>query len=289
MNVVRLGWTLVHFLWQGALIAAVYAAARRFLSGANGRYVLACVALAFMMAAPAVTWFTLGPSDAAPEVAMDQTAKVSSTLVPLPRTVQSSVPAAQGMPWLQWAVTVWLVGASAFSIRLLGGWAMAARLRWTSTRPAPIEWSLAMDRLRARLGLARAVGLRVSAMVQSPVVISAWRPLILVPVGMLAGLPAAQVEALLVHELAHIRRHDYVVNLLQSVAEALLFYHPAVWWVSNEIRKERECCCDDDAVALTGDLPPGGEVPRSAWCCWPQRLTACSRRLHRGRVFRSRP
>jgi beta-lactamase regulating signal transducer with metallopeptidase domain len=98
------------------------------------------------------------------------------------------------------------------------------------------------------------VGLRVSAMVQSPVVIGAWRPLVLVPVGMLTGLPAAQVEALLMHELAHIRRHDYLVNLLQSVAEALLFYHPAVWWVSSQIRKERECCCDDAAVAVSGDV-----------------------------------
>ena len=255
MNVMRFGWTLVHFLWQGALIAAVYAAVRRFIGGANGRYWLACAALAAMMAAPVVTWFALGQSEAVPAVvAADRTARVPSTAAVLPLAVVSTVPAGQQLPWLKWAVTIWLVGASAFSVRLLGGWAMAARLRWKSTRPAPIEWLWAMDRLRARLGLARAVGLRVSAMVQSPVVIGAWRPLVLVPVGMLTGVPAAQVEALLVHELAHIRRHDYLVNLLQSLAEALLFYQPAVWWVSNEIRKERECCCDDAAVAVSGDV-----------------------------------
>jgi len=250
MNVMRFGWTLVHFLWQGALIAAVYAALRRFVGGANGRYLLACAALVAMMAAPVVTWFALGQSDVPPAVvAADRTARVPSTATPLSFAAVSSVPAERELPWLEWAVTIWLVGASAFSVRLLGGWAMAARLRWTSTRPAPIEWLWAMDGLRARLGLARAVGLRVSAMVELPVTIGAWRPLILVPVGMLTGLPAAQVEVLLVHELAHIRRHDYLVNLLQSLAEALLFYHPAVWWVSGHIRVEREHCCDDAAVA----------------------------------------
>src|ERR1700677_2488212 len=72
------------------------------------------------------------------------------------------------------------------------------------------------------------------------------------PGGALAGLPVDQVEALLAHELAHIWRNDYLVNLLQSVAEAVLFYHPAVWWVSEQIRAERELCCDDLAVAACG-------------------------------------
>lgn len=275
MNVMRFGWALVHFLWQGALIAAVYTAVRRFVGGANGRYLLACAALAAMMVAPGVTWVALRQSDSAPAVvAADRTARVPSTAAVLPLAVASSVPAARQLPWLQWAVTIWLLGASAFSVRLLGGWAMAARLRWTSTRPAPIEWLRAMDRLRARLGLARAVGLRVSAMVKSPVVIGAWRPLVLVPVGMLTGLPASQVEALLMHELAHIRRHDYLVNLLQSVAEALLFYHPAVWWVSSQIRKERECCCDDAAVAMSGDVMEYVSALAELAASRPMRLSA---------------
>lgn len=78
--------------------------------------------------------------------------------------------------------------------------------------------------------------------------------MILLPVGALAGLPPQQLEAIIAHELAHIRRHDYLVNLLQAVIEALLFYHPAVWWVSRQIRQEREHCCDDLAVAVSGDL-----------------------------------
>ena len=258
MNTMRLGWTLVHFLWQGMLLAAVYAAVRRFVGGANGRYLLACGALAVMMAAPVVTWFAIGQSDAAPAIAPDFTARVPggvpSVRVGLPIEVRAVVPIQPQTAWLRWTVAIWLFGASLLSVRLLGGWLLAARLRWRMTRPAPIEWRQAVERLRSRLGVARAVGLRVSSLVQSPVVIGAWRPLILAPVGMLTGMPSAQVEALLIHELAHIRRHDYLVNLLQSVAEALLFYHPAVWWVSGHIRTERERCCDDAAVSVSGDV-----------------------------------
>ena len=89
----------------------------------------------------------------------------------------------------------------------------------------------------------------------APAVVGLLRPVLLVPVGALAGLPAEQVELLLIHELAHIRRYDYLVNALQSMVEALLFYHPAVWWVSGQMRSEREMCCDDAAVAITGDAP----------------------------------
>jgi uncharacterized protein (TIGR03435 family) len=258
MNIMRLGWTLVHFLWQGALLAILYSAARHFVRRAESRYLLACLALASMMAAPVVTWSVMGQSDATPAVAADRTARVPGAIpreaASLPAAVQARVPAAEQPPWLRWAVGVWLAGASALSVRLLASWMIAARLRWKLTRPAPMEWCQALERLRTRVGLARAVSLRVSAMVQSPTVIGALRPLVLVPVGMLTGLPAGQVEALLIHELAHIRRHDYLVNLLQSVAEALLFYHPAVWWVSSHIRAERERCCDDAAVAVGGDV-----------------------------------
>jgi beta-lactamase regulating signal transducer with metallopeptidase domain len=197
MNTERLGWTLVHFLWQGAAIVAVYAAVRRLFASTNGRYLLACVALAMMITAPAVTWFAIEQSqDALAVVAADRTAIVPGSVAPLaaplPVVVESSVPRVQKTPWLQWAVAVWIVGASALSLRLLGGWMIAARMRSKCTRTAPLEGREAIERLRARLGIARAVGLRVSAMVQSPVVIGAWRPLVLVPVGMLAALPAAR-------------------------------------------------------------------------------------------------
>ncbi|HEX3747338.1 MAG TPA: M56 family metallopeptidase [Bryobacteraceae bacterium] len=254
MNTMRLGWTLLYFLWEGAAIAALYAAVRRLVKGANERYLLACATLLLMVAAPVATWCLTAPQDTA-MAARDQSARVPAVApVPLPAMVRLEVPAVRQTPALRWVVAVWLLGASLLSLRMLGGWIMAARLRRQQVRVAPEEWTLKVDKLRQQLGVLRSVGLRVSSRVQSPLALGAWRPLILVPVGMLAGLPAEQVEALLVHELAHIRRHDYLVNLLQSVAEALLFYHPAVWWVSGHIRAEREHCCDDAAVAISGDV-----------------------------------
>jgi uncharacterized protein (TIGR03435 family) len=151
-------------------------------------------------------------------------------------------------------VALWLAGAMAFWLRLLGGWAYAIRLRSRLVRPAPCEWQQALDRLKTRIRISRPVRLLVSSLVQAPAVVGWLRPVVLVPVGALTGLPSEQIEALLLHELAHIRRHDYLVNVLQSAVEALLFYHPAVWWVSGHIRAERELCCDDVAVSVSGDV-----------------------------------
>ena len=102
--------------------------------------------------------------------------------------------------------------------------------------------------------VSRRVRLLPTDRVDSPSVIGWLRPVILAPVGVLCGLAPEQVEALLAHELAHVRRHDYLVNVLQGIAESLLFYHPAVWWISNQIRTEREHCCDDLAVEASGDV-----------------------------------
>ena len=154
---------------------------------------------------------------------------------------------------LPWVVAVWIAGALAFWLRLLGGWISAERLRSRLVRPAPPEWQQALDGLKTRIRVSRPVRLLVSSLVQAPAVVGWLRPIVLVPVGALAGLPPEQVEALLLHELAHIRRHDYLVNILQSVVEALLFYHPAVWWVSGHIRAERELCCDDAVIAVNRD------------------------------------
>jgi len=258
----RLGWTLVHFLWQGLSIAALYAAARRGIAGKaspNTRYLLACAALAAMMAVPLVTWGLMRPSDANPDAAYGirgtpAAASTSAvTTATLPASIRRTVPSLRSPQFLPWVVIVWLSGAAAFWVRLAGGWVVAARMRSMLVRRAPPEWQQILRKLGARIGLSRPVRLLVSALVEAPTVVGWLRPVVLVPVGALSGLPAGQLEALLLHELAHIRRHDYLVNILQSVAEALLFYHPAVWWVSGHIRAERETCCDDVAVSVSGD------------------------------------
>lgn len=256
----RLGWTLVHFLWQGALIALLYAGARGWMgrgSTANGRYVLACAALAAMMAAPVATWIAMHQGeDVTPRA--DRTARIPAASfpapAPLPAAVYRTVPGVPPAQFLPWVVMAWLTGATVFWVRLAGSWMMAARMRSMLVRPAPEQWQQVLARLSARIGLTRPVRMLVSALVDAPAVVGWVRPLVLVPVGALSGLPAEYIEALLVHELAHIRRHDYLVNCLQSAAEALLFYHPAIWWVSGHIRAERELCCDDAAVCFSGDV-----------------------------------
>ena len=254
----RLGETLLHFLWQGALILAIYMIVRRLLfsgSGAEVRYVLACSTMVVLVAAPLVT-FVVGPSQPVsggpeflsgsitPAAAMGTAAEASSLLV-LDVDTRNDILAA--------VVTLWLVGAMALWARLMGGWLVSARMRSAQVRRAPNEWEQLLGQLGTRLGITERVELLVSGRVSAPTVVGWLRPVVLMPVGALSGLPPAQLEALLAHELAHIRRHDYLVNILQSVAEALLFYHPAVWWVSRQIRAEREFCCDDVAVAISGD------------------------------------
>ena len=254
----RLGWTLVHFLWQGLLIAALFAAARTFARSSPQRlYVLSCAALASMLAAPVVTYSLLAPAEASAPIPAHAAAPVpnssSGTTFAAVTRGRHSIDPVWPRRVLPSVVMLWLAGAAVFWIRLAAAWIGAARLRRRFARPAPSQWQQALDRLRARLRVSRRVRLLISGLVDAPAVVGWLRPVVLVPIGALASIPAEHLEALLLHELAHIRRYDYLVNLLQSIAEALLFYHPAVWWISAHIRNERELCCDDLAAAATGD------------------------------------
>jgi hypothetical protein len=140
------------------------------------------------------------------------------------------------------------------SLRLASGWAW---LQWLRRRPATVPASddiqLRLLRLCQRMNLASNIRILLCEKVPGPTVMGWLRPVILLPPAALLGMPPEQLELVLAHELAHILRHDYAINLLQSCVEVLLFYHPAVWWVSAKIRQERELCCDDLAVRTTGD------------------------------------
>ncbi|MCK4626467.1 MAG: M48 family metalloprotease, partial [Phycisphaerae bacterium] len=155
-------------------------------------------------------------------------------------------------PALPWIVLGWLIGVLALSAWHVRGWMQVQRLRRVGVRPVGREITDVLARLCKRLGISRAVRAVESALVRVPTVVGCLKPIILLPASALTGLTAEQLEAILAHELAHIRRHDYLINLLQTAAETLLFYHPAAWWVSRRIRAERENCCDDLAVAASG-------------------------------------
>src|SRR5439155_5091815 len=138
-------------------------------------------------------------------------------------------------------------------LRLLTGWLWVQRLRTRGVAPADADFRRMAARLARRLHITRVVTLLESSLVDVPTVIGWLKPVVLLPASALGALSPQQLEAILAHELAHIRRHDYLVNLLQTLVETLLFYHPAVWWLSRRIRIERENCCDDLAVSLCGD------------------------------------
>ena len=255
---------LVHFLWQGALIGlAAFAVMRLGGWSAPARYAIGVAALAVMLAAPVVTVAAVAARADTTALARDTTpgAMTASLQVDAPRDVAMAAPAgpvtadlgvaATAAPVLQMAVlALWMAGVAVLSCRLLGGWFVAGRLGRSYIRPVRTDVEALARRVAGRLALDRVVRLFESTRVAVPVTVGWIRPVVLVPAAALSGLSPAQVEALLAHELAHVRRHDYLVNLLQSAVETILFYHPAVWWVSRQVRIDREHCCDDLAVGV---------------------------------------
>ena len=148
---------------------------------------------------------------------------------------------------------LWAAGAAALALRMMLG------LLWVRRRSDPAHsradpaWQARVTLLASRLGIGRPVRLGLVDDLPSPVTAGWWRPVVLLPASLASGMPVDLLEALLAHELAHIRRHDYLVNLAQSAIEIILFYHPAVWWLSNRIRLEREQIADDIAASMLGE------------------------------------
>jgi len=248
-----LGRALLHFLWQGALIGLLAALALRLLRDARpqARYAVACAALALCALVPMGYVIAQMHVPATPDVTMaaNETARISglaSATRDLAPGWSSRLDAA-----LPTIVLLWAAGAGALSLRMIAGLLWIARLRATPQRPMQREWQARLDALVQRFGLRRPVALRIIESLSSPVSAGWFRPVVLLPAGLLTRMPADLVEALLAHELAHIRRHDYLINLLQNLAEALLFYHPVTWWLSRRIRDEREHIADRLAAEVT--------------------------------------
>jgi protein involved in polysaccharide export with SLBB domain/beta-lactamase regulating signal transducer with metallopeptidase domain len=253
----RLGWTLMHSLWQGVVFAALLAVILRAMRSApvSMRYTTACAAMALMVFAAAATFGLLkrepAPAPHAPVTAA--LGMVSSTVLPLTAPMPLIVAPPVVTPntrILRALVLAWFVGVAVMAMWHIAGWVWLQRLR-RGGRMEQLEPIL--SDLATRLGITRLVRLIETTRVDVPAVVGALRPVILVPLGLLNDLPASQIQAILAHELAHIRRHDYLVNLVQAAIESVLFYHPATWWISAQIRIERENCCDDVAARACGD------------------------------------
>ena len=218
-----LGWTLIHFLWEGALIAVLLAGAGAFLrhSGSQVRYAASCAAMTLMLVCAVATFVDLKfagtPAHYSSAVPLNLG---HGTEAPHTDSVSPVDVVGNHLPALVWAL---FGGVIALSIRSLGGWAVAERLARRHTRPAAAIWDERFSALAKRLRISIPVRLAVSALAQVPAVVGWVRPIVLVPASVFMGLPPEQIEALLAHELAHVRRHDYLVNLLQTAAETLFF------------------------------------------------------------------
>ncbi|MGD1071217.1 MAG: M56 family metallopeptidase [Bryobacteraceae bacterium] len=241
---------LLHFIWQGAIGGLLLWVLLFLLRGrsANARYAASCAALALLSALPVITALVVyHPAAPVPAIAH---AVMPAFPIAGPAAISVHV------SWLRlvrtWALPAWVLGVFLFSIRMVWGCTQVAALRRRGLRADEQVLAL-VGRLSARMGLTRPVSVLISAMADGPSVIGWLRPAILVPAASLVGLTPTQLEAVLAHELAHVLRYDYLVNILQMLVETLLFYHPAVWWISARIRRERELCCDDLAVRSCGD------------------------------------
>ncbi len=284
----RLGWTLLHSLWQGGLVAGALAFLLFIIPNTkpNGRYVASCLSLLTILVLCGATFCmveTPAPSVEPPSAVANPVASEPPVRSEAPFTVTPSTDASySGMeqphpgvdapssissssvraePWghrimgfaqplLPWFVLLWLLGVFGLSIWHLGGWIAMYRLRRIGTSPVTSEVTALVKHLSERLRVSRPVRVLQSVLIQTPAVIGHFRPIILMPLSALTGLSSEQIEAIIAHELAHIRRYDYLVSLLQTVVETLLFHHPAAWWISHRIRIEREYCCDDLALSV---------------------------------------
>ena len=248
-----LGWTLVHFVWQGFAVLLLYLLIMLALRNRRPetRYLFSVVSLLVLSLLPFATFFYLASNSAAIATTGLQnlaTLAINAT----PDSLQFNLSTILE-PALPYAVMAWMAGVIVMMIRFSIGLSEVNRLRNTAQWDIPITWQTSLDSLVERMQIPREVGLAISTLVQSPLVIGWLKPLILVPPSALTGLSALQLEMILAHELEHIRRWDYLVNLWQVAVESFLFYHPAVRIVSRRIRVDRESCCDDAAVRLCGN------------------------------------
>ena len=254
-----LGWTLLHFLWQGAGLAALFAVAAAVCRSASARYALAVGALVLMMVSPVVTftWLKAQPNpvvstgaEGALTWARSSTHHATALSGSRAPVAESGAGQATGMLWL---VEAWFLGVLLLSLRTAGGLILIERMRRKEIKAVGAELYAKCVALQRRMGLDRVIRYCECHRLDAPAVLGWFRPVVLLPVRALTGLTEAQIEAVIAHELAHIRRLDCFVNLFQIATETLLFYHPAVWWVSQRIRAERENCCDDEAIVICGD------------------------------------
>jgi beta-lactamase regulating signal transducer with metallopeptidase domain len=274
-NTARLAWALLHFLWEGAVLAAVAWVLLALLARARPqvRYGVALLSLIAMAACPVVTYAVLAereparaangrpagpPASVADGRAVEvrpETARFAPSIGTIANPFENQI--VRATDWLRrnlgWFVLGWLAGICIFSARLAAGLVGAERARRRAIAEVSRPIAQLVEQLADRMRIRRTLRVVESSLTEVPALVGWLRPVILLPACACTGLSFSQLEAILAHELAHVRRHDALVNLVQAIIETVLFYHPAVWWLSRSARQEREHCCDDVAVSVCAD------------------------------------
>ncbi|HEY8996886.1 MAG TPA: M56 family metallopeptidase [Edaphobacter sp.] len=279
-SIQALGWTLIHFCWQAAAVAVAYRLMDAVFSRSRShvRYLLALSAVMSLLIVATATFVYEQKRIVVESVSYSLVAVDGRTIYAQPdrdTIVSSNISTTGGNPFdriqqlvgdlgdaarrilpgdvLSWVDAIWLAGVMTLSVRLFGGWMAVRRLQASTKAPAPQAVYAAFLRLAGSMGVTRRVDLLICQRIAGPVAIGILRSVIILPAAALSHLSPEQLEVVIAHELAHIRRADYLWNMLQTMMETLFFFHPAVWWLGNRTRQLRELCCDDEAVAACGD------------------------------------
>ena len=248
MSLGALGWAVVHSSWQAVAVGAALAVFLRVVrASARLRYAASFGALVVAAALAAATAVVL---DAADVAAGAQTAHAAAGAADPRRALDALFTA--GTPAARWVGIAWLAGVLMLAARWAGGLWLVTRRACRGTRPARAAWIGSLRAVATRMGLTDPVELRESTTVDTPTLVGHRRPVVVVPVAAFETLSLAEAESVLAHELAHVRRGDFLANAVQSVVETLLFYHPVARWMSHVAREAREQCCDDVAVRISG-------------------------------------
>jgi beta-lactamase regulating signal transducer with metallopeptidase domain len=248
-----LGLALLHSLWQVSALAFLVWVGLGVLQKSQERYLVSCVAFALVPISFLITVLWVYT----PDVTDSFTVKVNHVVADVVSALRTSSTSSNTVfafhleSYLPYLVMAWLLGVAGYALHLFGGWVYVLHLR-RSAKQLSNRLSVRLESLSQGLGLKQVTFLKTTR-ARVPMVVGFLKPVVLIPVSMLSGLTMKQLEAILLHELAHIKRYDYLVNGFQTAVETIFFYHPLVWWLSKKIRSERENCCDDVAVARSGD------------------------------------
>lgn len=256
-----IGWTIIHSLWQAIIIAAALRLLLMFLPNQRSRlrYSLSLISMVFMLIS-AMLIFRKSWQDYADQIVPLSSPDSSLMVNEIGQSLSTESTSLIGYYFQMWYTQIeeviplltiaWFIGMLLLAIRMIYAYYQLHDLKRYGTNAVSEEWTTRFERLKQKLGIRREVKILQSEQVGDPITFGFIRPIVLAPVSLFSGLTVEQIEIILLHELAHIRRYDYLINLLQSLMEILFFYHPAIWWISGKIREEREYCCDDLVLSI---------------------------------------